>query len=42
MYSACEIQSYLSEHVDELMQSRHHLHRHPEIGTVWWYKYHPV
>ena len=32
MYSACEIQSYLSEHVDELMQSRHHLHRHPEIG----------
>ncbi len=32
MYSASDIQSYLSEHLNELVQCRHYLHQHPEIG----------
>ena len=32
MYSAQQIQAYLEAHRDELIECRHQLHRHPEIG----------
>ena len=32
MYTASEIQSYLSDCSEALKVCRHHLHRHPEVG----------
>lgn len=32
MYTAQQIQAYLEAHRDELIECRHQLHRHPEIG----------
>ena len=32
MYNAQDVQAYLNEHFDEIVDCRHHLHQYPEIG----------
>ena len=34
MYNAQDVQAYLNEHFDEIVDCRHHLHQYPEIGLV--------